>query len=236
MLGCDSTSELALLATRTPRPTSHTTPSTTSISRTPLIDWNDVASLRRELARIDARRLLVVNAIAKLDDDGGEIVVDDSSSESGASSVFDLTQETAAPRDLDAPRGVPEPSPRGGGGGGDDDDASTVDLTQASPSPFASRRRARDEGATPQRDDGAAGDGGGGAGSGDPDDARAAIGALIKSRRDLYEPILLRQKVDVAELARACVAGGVDCDARTVKAYLDDEGVPNVQRRKRAKA
>ena len=232
MLGCDSTSELALLATRTPRPTSHTTPSTTSISRTPLIDWNDVASLRRELARIDARRLLVVNAIAKLDDDGGEIVVDDSSSESGASSVFDLTQETAAPRDLDAPRGVPDASPHGGG---DDDDASTVDLTQASPSPFASRRRARDEGATPQRDDGAAGDGGG-AGSGDPDDARAAIGALIKSRRDLYEPILLRQKVDVAELARACVAGGVDCDARTVKAYLDDEGVPNVQRRKRAKA
>ena len=233
--------ELAPLATAppaplaTPRPTSHTTPSTTSISRTPLIDWNDVASLRRELARIDARRLLVVNAIAKLDDDGGEIVVDDSSSESGASSVFDLTQETAAPRDLDAPRGVPEPSPRGGGGGGDDDDASTVDLTQASPSPFASRRRARDEGATPQRDDGAAGDGGG-AGSGDPGDARAAIGALIKSRRDLYEPILLRQKVDVAELARACVAGGVDCDARTVKAYLDDEGVPNVQRRKRAKA
>ena len=232
MLGCDSISELALLATRTPRPTYQTTPSTTSISRTPLIDWNDVASLRRELARIDARRLLVVNAIAKLDDDGGEIVVDDSSSESGASSVFDLTQETAAPRDLDAPRGVPDAPPRDDG---DDDDASTVDLTQASPSPFASRRRARDEGATPQRDDGAAGDVGG-AGSGDPDDARAAIGALIKSRRDLYEPILLRQKVDVAELARACVAGGVDCDARTVKAYLDDEGVPNVQRRKRAKA
>lgn len=116
--------ELALLAPAppaplaTPRPTSHTTPSTTSISRTPLIDWNDVASLRRELARIDARRLLVVNAIAKLDDDGGEIVVDDSSSESGASSVFDLTQETAAPRDLDAPRGVPDAAPRGGGGGG----------------------------------------------------------------------------------------------------------------------
>ena len=36
----------------------------------------------------------------------------------------------------------------------------------------------------------------------------------------------MRRKVDVNEIARVCGA-----DAKTVKAYLDDEGVPNVRRR-----
>ena len=57
-------------------------------------------------------------------------------------------------------------------------------------------------------------------------DARVAIAQTIKASPELYEPILLRKKVDVNEIARVCGA-----DAKTVKAYLDDEGVPNVRRR-----
>ena len=53
-----------------------------------------------------------------------------------------------------------------------------------------------------------------------------AIAQRIKASPELYEPILLRKKVDVNEIARVCRA-----DAKTVKAYLDDEGVPNVRRR-----
>ena len=53
-----------------------------------------------------------------------------------------------------------------------------------------------------------------------------AIAQRIKASPELYEPILLRRKVDVNEIARVCGA-----DAKTVKAYLDDEGVPNVRRR-----
>ena len=53
-----------------------------------------------------------------------------------------------------------------------------------------------------------------------------AIAQKIKASPELYEPILLRKKVDVHEIARVCGA-----DAKTVKAYLDDEGVPNVRRR-----
>ena len=37
---------------------------------------------------------------------------------------------------------------------------------------------------------------------------------------------MLRKKVDVNAIASACGA-----DPKTVKAYLDDEGVPNVRRR-----
>ena len=215
--------------------------------QSPVIHWDDPASLRAELARIDARRLVIVNALAKLED-GGEIVIDDSSSESGASSVFDLTQETAPPPDAAARAPVPPPADDGDDDEADgdasdagSDDASTVDLTKATPG--ASRRRARDEGATPQRgdDDGAMVDDGDDDGSGpaaSPAEVRAAVARLVKSRRDLYEPILLRQKVDVNELTRVCLEQGIDCDARAVKAYLDDEGVPNVRRRatsKRAK-
>jgi len=53
-----------------------------------------------------------------------------------------------------------------------------------------------------------------------------AIAQRIKASPELYEPILLRKKVDINEIARVCGA-----DAKTVKAYLDDEGVPNVRRR-----
>ena len=60
---------------------------------------------------------------------------------------------------------------------------------------------------------------------------RVAIAALLKRRRDLYEPILLRQKVDVTALQRECAAAGIDVDWRALKAYLDDEGVPNVRKR-----
>ena len=90
-----------------------------------------------------------------------------------------------------------------------------MDLTQ-------SRVRARDA-PTPARD---------GASSSSDDDgnneaaARVAIAQRIKASPELYEPILLRKKVDVNEIARVCGA-----DAKTVKAYLDDEGVPNVRRR-----
>ena len=45
-----------------------------------------------------------------------------------------------------------------------------------------------------------------------------AIAQRIKASPELYEPILLRKKVDVNEIARVCGA-----DAKTVKAYLDDE-------------
>ena len=57
-----------------------------------------------------------------------------------------------------------------------------------------------------------------------------AIAQKIKASPELYEPILLRKKVDVNEIARVCGA-----DPKTVKAYLDDEGVPNVRRRAVAK-
>ena len=53
-----------------------------------------------------------------------------------------------------------------------------------------------------------------------------AIAQRIKASPELYEPILLRKKVDVNAIALACGA-----DPKTVKAYLDDEGVPNVRRR-----
>ena len=53
-----------------------------------------------------------------------------------------------------------------------------------------------------------------------------AIAQTIKASPELYEPILLRKKVDVNVIASACGA-----DPKTVKAYLDDEGVPNVRRR-----
>ena len=53
-----------------------------------------------------------------------------------------------------------------------------------------------------------------------------AIAQKIKASPELYEPILLRKKVDVNAIASVCGA-----DAKTVKAYLDDEGVPNVRRR-----
>ena len=92
-----------------------------------------------------------------------------------------------------------------------------MDLTQ-------SRVRARDA-PTPARD--------GASSSSDDDDgpnieanARVAIAQTIKASPELYEPILLRKKVDVNAIASACGA-----DPKTVKAYLDDEGVPNVRRR-----
>ena len=53
-----------------------------------------------------------------------------------------------------------------------------------------------------------------------------AIAQTIKASPELYEPILLRKKVDVNAIALACGA-----DPKTVKAYLDDEGVPNLRRR-----
>ena len=91
-----------------------------------------------------------------------------------------------------------------------------MDLTQ-------SRVRARDA-PTPARD--------GASSSSDDDDgnheadARVAIAQKIKASPELYEPILLRKKVDVNAIALACGA-----DPKTVKAYLDDEGPgPNVRR------
>ena len=79
--------------------------------RTP-IDWTDAASLRAELALIDARRATIVAALARLDETTEALVID---SESSDGSLCDLTQPDA----------------------GDDaasdasDDGSAFDLTQA---------------------------------------------------------------------------------------------------------
>ena len=160
------------------------------------IDWSSAASLRAELARVDARRATLLNALAALED-GVEALQNSSSDEE---SCCDLTQATAGDR-------TPPPP--------DESDEDLVDLTE-------SRVRARDA-PTPARD---------GASSSDDDDgnneadARVAIAQRIKGSPELYEPILLRKKVDINEIARVCAA-----DPKTVKAYLDDEGVPNVRRR-----
>jgi len=161
------------------------------------IDWSSAASLRTELARVDARRATLLNALAALED-GVEALNNSSSDEE---SCCDLTQATAGDR-------TPPPP---------DSDEDLVDLTQ-------SRVRARDA-PTPARD--------GASSSSDDDDgpnieadARVAIAQTIKGSPELYEPILLRKKVDVNAIASACGA-----DPKTVKAYLDDEGVPNVRRR-----
>ena len=162
------------------------------------IDWSSAASLRAELARVDARRATLLNALAALED-GVEALQNSSSDEE---SCCDLTQATVEGGD----RTPPPP---------DSDDEDLVDLTQ-------SRIRARDA-PTPARD---------GSSSSDDDgpnieaDARVAIAQTIKASPELYEPILLRKKVDVNAIASACGA-----DPKTVKAYLDDEGVPNVRRR-----
>ena len=162
------------------------------------IDWSSAASLRAELARVDARRATLLNALAALED-GVEALNNSSSDEE---SCCDLTQATAGDQT------PPPPS---------DSDEDLVDLTQ-------SRVRARDA-PTPARD--------GASSSSDDDDgpnieanARVAIAQTIKASPELYEPILLRKKVDVNAIASACGA-----DPKTVKAYLDDEGVPNVRRR-----
>ena len=163
------------------------------------IDWSSAASLRAELARVDARRATLLNALAALED-GVEALNNSSSDEE---SCCDLTQATVEGGD----RTPPPP--------GESSDEDLVDLTQ-------SRVRARDA-PTPARD---------GASSSDDEDgnneadARVAIAQRIKASPELYEPILLRRKVDINEIARVCGA-----DAKTVKAYLDDEGVPNVRRR-----
>ena len=140
-------------------------------------------------------------ALAALED-GVEAVQNSSSDEE---SCCDLTQATVEGGD----RTPPPPS--------ESSDEDLVDLTQ-------SRVRARDA-PTPARD--------GASSSSDDDDdgnheadARVAIAQKIKASPELYEPILLRKKVDVNAIALACGA-----DPKTVKAYLDDEGVPNVRRR-----
>ena len=162
------------------------------------IDWSSAASLRAELARVDARRATLLNALAALED-GVEALNNSSSDEE---SCCDLTQATVAGGDRTPP---PDES----------SDEDLVDLTQ-------SRVRARDA-PTPARD---------GSLSSDDDDgnheaaARVAIAQRIKASPEVYEPILMRKKVDINEIARVCGA-----DAKTVKAYLDDEGVPNVRRR-----
>ena len=87
------------------------------------IDWSSAASLRAELARVDARRATLLNALAALED-GVEALNNSSSDEE---SCCDLTQATA---------GDQTPPP--------DSDEDLVDLTQ-------SRVRARDA-PTPARD------------------------------------------------------------------------------------
>ena len=159
------------------------------------IDWSSAASLRAELARVDARRATLLNALAALED-GVEAVQNSSSDEE---SCCDLTQATAGDQ-------TPPPTP--------ESDEDLVDLTQ-------SRVRARDA-PTPARDGSLSSDDDGN----NEADARVAIAQRIKASPELYEPILLRKKVDVNEIARVCGA-----DPKTVKAYLDDEGVPNVRRR-----
>ena len=159
------------------------------------IDWSSAASLRAELARVDARRATLLNALAALED-GVEALNNSSSDEE---SCCDLTQATVEGGDR-----TPPP----------DSDEDLVDLTQ-------SRVRARDA-PTPARDGSLSSDDDGN----NEADARVAIAQRIKASPELYEPILLRKNVDVNEIARVCGA-----DPKTVKAYLDDEGVPNVRRR-----
>ena len=88
------------------------------------IDWSSAASLRAELARVDARRATLLNALAALED-GVEALNNSSSDEE---SCCDLTQATAGDQ-------TPPPP---------DSDEDLVDLTQ-------SRVRARDA-PTPARD------------------------------------------------------------------------------------
>lgn len=95
---------------------------TPSLGRTPILDWSDAESLRRELARVDARRVTIVAALASLGtgavDDSEIVIVDSSASET--SEVFDLTQETVAAAPRDAPMADADV-----GDDGADDDAST---------------------------------------------------------------------------------------------------------------
>ena len=163
------------------------------------IDWSSAASLRAELARVDARRATLLNALAALED-GVEALRNSSSDEE---SCCDLTQATAGDQ-------TPPPP-------GESSDEDLVDLTE-------SRVRARDA-PTPARD-GASSSSENDDGPNIEADARVAIAQTIKASPELYEPILLRKKVDVNAIASACGA-----DPKTVKAYLDDEGVPNVRRR-----
>ena len=163
------------------------------------IDWSSAASLRAELARVDARRATLLNALAALED-GVEALNNSSSDEE---SCCDLTQATAGDQ-------TPPPP-------GESSDEDLVDLTE-------SRVRARDA-PTPARD-GASSSSENDDGPNIEADARVAIAQTIKASPELYEPILLRKKVDVNAIASACGA-----DPKTVKAYLDDEGVPNVRRR-----
>ena len=92
------------------------------------IDWSSAASLRAELARVDARRATLLNALAALED-GVEALNNSSSDEE---SCCDLTQATVGGGD----RTPPPPS--------ESSDEDLVDLTQ-------SRVRARDA-PTPARD------------------------------------------------------------------------------------
>ena len=92
------------------------------------IDWSSAASLRAELARVDARRATLLNALAALED-GVEALQNSSSDEE---SCCDLTQATAE----GGARTPPPPS--------ESSDEDLVDLTQ-------SRVRARDA-PTPARD------------------------------------------------------------------------------------
>ena len=91
------------------------------------IDWSSAASLRAELARVDARRATLLNALAALED-GVEALQNSSSDEE---SCCDLTQATVEGGDRTPPPG-------------ESSDEDLVDLTQ-------SRVRARDA-PTPARD------------------------------------------------------------------------------------
>ena len=77
------------------------------------IDWSSAASLRAELARVDARRATLLNALAALED-GVEAVQNSSSDEE---SCCDLTQATVEGGDR-----TPPP---------DESDEDLVDLTQS---------------------------------------------------------------------------------------------------------
>ena len=91
------------------------------------IDWSSAASLRAELARVDARRATLLNALAALE--GGVEALQNSSSDE--KSCCDLTQATVEGGDRTPPPG-------------ESSDEDLVDLTQ-------SRVRARDA-PTPARD------------------------------------------------------------------------------------
>ena len=171
------------------------------------IDWSSAGSLRAELARVDARRATLLSALATLENVDDEAVIRNSSSDE--ESCCDLTQATTGPSDDDGERTPPPPPVEEASS-----DEDLVDLTQ-------SRVRARDA-PTPARDGASSDD----EAPSNEADARVAIARLIKASPELYEPILLRTKVDANEIARLCGA-----DAKTVKAYLDDEGVPNVRKR-----